>query len=174
MTQPSWRGGEMVDQSHLSHPVLYKWESEGGGPRGRRRRRVAFRRLQFRYSPVDYRPDGVRPTEKGNPLEDANSTTDKLARRHDDTCKMGRQEAGPIPLSLPLPPSLCLRIWRRESQFSYRSTDWTIALGIVTVYPGLIFEWRERMPSISTGKTYSRLFPKAASNDIYCIITGIN
>ena len=108
MTQPSWRGGEMVDQSHLSHPVLYKWESEGGGPRGRRRRRVAFRRLQFRYSPVDYRPDGVRPTEKGNPLEDANSTTDKLARRHDDTCKMGRQEAGPIPLSLP--PSLLLSV----------------------------------------------------------------
>ena len=31
-----------------------------------------------------------------SPREDANSTTDKLARRTDDTCKIGRQEDAPF------------------------------------------------------------------------------
>lgn len=31
-----------------------------------------------------------------SPGEDANSTTDKLARRTDDTCKIGRQEDAPV------------------------------------------------------------------------------
>jgi hypothetical protein len=51
--------------------------------------------VQFRYSPVDYPSRRGRdrlPGKSSAPGEDANSTTDKLARRADDTCKIGRQE----------------------------------------------------------------------------------
>ena len=116
--------------------------------------------LQFRYSPVDYRPAWGRPTEKGNPPEDANLTTDKLARRHDDTCKMGRQEAG-------------LRVWRgpprrrwdsklgsRQSNF-LRSTDWTIVVGIVAGSPWINF------PGTGWGEVASRTMKIVAIRRIW-------
>ncbi|KAH0539392.1 hypothetical protein KQX54_004496 [Cotesia glomerata] len=49
---------------------------------------------QFRYSPVDYTTLVPRMCRPQNPQEYANSTTDKLAQRNDDTCQMGRQGAG--------------------------------------------------------------------------------
>lgn len=89
------------DQSRANVSLFFINEREGGGEsqRGcgsRRDTLVGIWYTCFVYTKafegaVQIFTGWLPSSWRVNPLEDANSTTDKLAQHNDDTCKMGRQ-----------------------------------------------------------------------------------